>query len=211
LGDAALESDDMPFVTVIVPMHNERARIGECLDSLLKSDYPIERLEILVLDAASDDGSRDIVLDRARESDAIRLLENPRRIAAAAMNIGIENSEGDVIIILSAHSYVATNFIRQNVLHLAKTGASCVGGTIHSVSGSSLGKTIALAMSSPFGVGNALFRYSRQEQYVDTLAPIEGDSSTSLGLLMRAWHSTRMMNSTAACANTGERSSSRRR
>lgn len=165
-----MESGDMPFVTVIVPMHNETAHIGECLDSLLKSDYPVELLEILVLDAASGDGSREIVLEMARECAAIRLLENPRRIAAAAMNIGIENARGDVIILLSAHSYVAADFITQNVLYLSKTGAACVGGPIRSVSGSFLDRTISLAMSSPFGVGNALFRYSRKEQYVDTVA-----------------------------------------
>ena len=45
-----------------------------------------------------------------------------------------------------------------------------LSGPIHSISQSFLGKAISLAMSSPFGVGNALFRYSHREQYVDTVA-----------------------------------------
>jgi GT2 family glycosyltransferase len=86
------------------------------------------------------------------------------------MNVGIQNARGDVIIVLSAHSFVAGDFISQNVACLSKTGAACVGGPIHSISQSFLGKTICLAMSSPFGVGNALFRYSHKGQYVDTVA-----------------------------------------
>lgn len=165
-----MESEGIPFVTVVVPTYNESAYIGECLESLIESDYPTGHFEVLVLDGGSDDGSRDIVLESARQSGFIRLLDNPRRIAAAAVNIGIQNARGDIIIILSGHSYVARDFISQNVLYLSKTGAACVGGPIHNISHSFLGKTISLAMSSPFGVGNALFRYSRKAQYVDTVA-----------------------------------------
>lgn len=165
-----MESGSIPFVTVVVPTYNEEAYIGECLDSLIKSDYPTGHFEVLVLDGGSDDGSRDTVLGLARQHDFVRLLDNPRRIAAAAVNTGIQNARGNVIIILSGHSYVAPDFISQNVLYLSKSGAACVGGPIHSISHSFLGKTISLAMSSPFGVGNALFRYSHKEQYVDTVA-----------------------------------------
>jgi GT2 family glycosyltransferase len=165
-----VESGSTPFVTVVVPAYNERAYIGQCLDSLIKSDYPTGHFEVLVLDGGSDDGSRDTVLGLARQHDFVRLLDNPRRIAAAAVNIGIQNARGDVIIILSGHSCVARDFISQNVMYLSKTGAACVGGPIHSISHSFLGKTISLAMSSPFGVGNALFRYSHKEQHVDTVA-----------------------------------------
>jgi GT2 family glycosyltransferase len=161
---------DIPFVTVIIPMYNERAYVGECLDSLIKSDYPAGYFEVLVLDGRSDDGSQNIVLKLARKYDFVRPLDNPRRITAAAMNVGIQNARGDVIIVLSAHSFVASDFISQNVACLSKTGADCVGGPIHSTFESFLGKTISLAMSSPFGVGNALFRYSQKEQYVDTVA-----------------------------------------
>jgi GT2 family glycosyltransferase len=160
----------IPFVTVVVPTYNDGAHLRQCLDSLIQSDYPAGHFEVLVVDGGSDDGSQSIVLQLAEEAGFIRMLGNPRRVAAAGVNIGIESAAGDVIIILSAHSYVASDFIRQSVHYLSHTEASCVGGPIQSISESFVGKTIALAMSSPFGVGNALFRYSRREQYVDTVA-----------------------------------------
>jgi GT2 family glycosyltransferase len=159
-----------PYVTVIIPMYNERVHISKCLQTLIEQDYPVDRIEVLVVDGISDDGSRDIVLELARKHDFICLLNNPRRTTAAAMNIGIQNARGDVIIILGGHSFVANDFISQNAAYLSKTGAACVGGPIHSIAQSFPGRVISLAMSSPFGVGNALFRYSQKEQYVDTVA-----------------------------------------
>jgi GT2 family glycosyltransferase len=165
-----MEIEKDPFVTVIIPMYNESAHIGRCLDSLIESDYPASCFEVLVVDGRSDDGCQDIVQALARQHSFIRLLDNPRLVTAAAMNVGIGQAKGEVIIILGGHSSVASDFISQNVAYLAKTGADCVGGPIHSIAESYLGQAISLSISSPFGVGNALFRYSDKEQYVDTVA-----------------------------------------
>jgi glycosyltransferase involved in cell wall biosynthesis len=163
-------STELSFVTVIIPVYNEWTYIGKCLESLSAQDYPKDRFEVLVVDGGSDDGSQDIVLEWAQEHSFIRQLHNPRRITAAAMNIGIQNARGDVIILLGAHSHVASDFISKNVAYLSKTGADCVGGPIQNISTSYSGKVIALAMSSPFGVGNARFRCSSREGFVDTVA-----------------------------------------
>jgi len=167
-----METIDIPFVTIIIPMYNERAHISECLNSLIEQDYPPDRVQVLVLDGLSVDGSRDIVHEfiQKHPSRKISMLDNPRRIPAAALNIGIQEAQGDVIIRLDAHSFVARDFIRKNVTYLSKTKATCVGGPIQSVARCFLGQAIALAMSSPFGVGNAFFRYAQREQYVDTVA-----------------------------------------
>ncbi len=167
-----MNTAELPLVTVIIPMYNERTHIRECLDSLMAQDYPAERLQILVVDGMSDDGSREIVRAFAgeRASGRIALLDNPKRIPAAAMNVGLRAARGDVIVRLDAHSFAAEDFISQSVAHLARSGAACVGGTIASSARTRLGRAIALAMSSPFGVGNALFRYAQKEQYVDTVA-----------------------------------------
>jgi cellulose synthase/poly-beta-1,6-N-acetylglucosamine synthase-like glycosyltransferase len=158
------------MVTVVVPMRNEEGFIGECLDSLIRQDYPSDRLEVLVVDGRSEDASRSIVLEKGREHDFIRLLDNPKRIAPSALNIGVHNAAGDVIIIVGAHIFVASDFISKNVAYLSRTGVDCVGGPIEAVSQSFAGKAISLAISCPFGVGNSLFRYSQKEQYVDTVA-----------------------------------------
>jgi cellulose synthase/poly-beta-1,6-N-acetylglucosamine synthase-like glycosyltransferase len=161
---------NLPLVTVVVPMLNEERFIGECLDSLIDQDYPSDRLEVLVVDGRSEDRSHSIVQGKSREHGFIRLLDNPKRSAPAALNAGIRAAQGQVIAIVGAHSSVDADFVRQNVRKLVETDAACVGGGIQTVSLSAVGEAIALAMACPFGVGDAMFRYSEKEQYVDTVA-----------------------------------------
>jgi GT2 family glycosyltransferase len=167
-----MAASNLAPVTVIVPMYNERAHIGECLSSLIEQDYPSDLMQVLVVDGMSQDGSREIVREviEQRPPGWLRLLDNPRRAPAAGLNIGLQHAQGQVIIRLDAHSYAAPDFVRQNVAYLSKTGASCVGGPIQSIGRGLVGRAIALAMSSPCGVGNALFRYATTERYVDTVA-----------------------------------------
>jgi GT2 family glycosyltransferase len=104
------------------------------------------------------------------KSSRVRLLDNSRQTTPVGKNIGIKNARGDVIVILSAHSSVAPDFISQNVNLLRETNAECVGGPLQTVGKGYFGKGIALALSSPFGVGNARFRWAKRAQYVDTVA-----------------------------------------
>jgi len=162
--------EPLPMVTIVVPIRDEEEFIGKCLDSLIQQDYPSDRIEVLVVDGRSEDDSRLIVLAKSQEHDFIKLIDNPKRITPSALNLGIRNASGDVIIRLDGHHYAASDFVSKNVAYLARPEVACVGGAICTISDSFVGKAISLAMSSPFGVGNALFRYSRKEQYVDTVA-----------------------------------------
>ncbi len=159
-------------VTVIVPVRDEAASIARCLASLLAQDFPAERMEILVVDGMSSDGTVRVVGDTARGAAAtIRVIPNPRRTAAAAMNLGIREARGDVIVRLDAHAEAAPDFVRRSVEALGRTGADCVGGPIATVGEGATGRAIALSMSSRFGVGGAAFRTgSVREMDVDTVA-----------------------------------------
>ncbi len=158
-----------PFVTVTIPMFNEEHYIAACLDSVLANDYPQDRLEVLVVDGRSTDRSRDIVLDYCRRYPFIRLLDNPKRIIPAALNIGIREAKGEIIIRMDAHTFYAPDYIRQCVELLRTSGAANVGGVQRAVGTNYLSQAVAAAMNSPFGVGNAYFRYVEKEMWVDTV------------------------------------------
>jgi glycosyltransferase involved in cell wall biosynthesis len=161
----------LPFVSVIVPVRNEERYIGGCLRSLAAQDYPRDRFEVLVVDGDSTDGSCRVAEDVARETGlAVRLLSNPRRSTPCGLNAGIAQARGEVIARVDAHAEVDSRFLSESVSALTESGADVVGGPIRSVGDGLVGGAIALAMSAPFGVGNAAFRYSREEQYTDTVA-----------------------------------------
>src|SRR5215472_11298651 len=72
--DRAMSPDEMPSVTVIVPMRNEEANIGACLDAIRAQDYPHDRLDIIVVDDNSSDGSSALVRRQAAADGRLRLM-----------------------------------------------------------------------------------------------------------------------------------------
>lgn len=164
----------LPSVSVIIPCRNERHYIGPCLDSLLAQDYPRERLlEILVVDGHSDDGTRAVVQDYATQHPIIRLVDNPRTIPPAALNIGIRESRGDVIVRVDAHATYPPVYVSRLIAAQIAHGADNVGGAIATVPAddSPTARAIATALSHRFGVGDSYFRIGTEEpRWVDTIA-----------------------------------------
>jgi succinoglycan biosynthesis protein ExoA len=159
----------LPIVSLLVAMRNEAARIEECVHSILNQDYPQEKIEVFILDGQSDDNSRKIVEKAIDGKRNCHLIENPKRIQSAAWNLGVQLSHGDVIAIVSGHSKLSSNYVSKAIETLLRTNADLVGGTVRATSSEYIGETIALATSSPFGVGNANFRYTEEERETDTV------------------------------------------
>ena len=160
------------FVSVIIPCRNEEKYIKNCIESVINQIYPKEKLEILIIDGMSNDKTRDIIKKYEEKYSFIKLLDNPKKIVPTAMNIGIKNAKGDIIIRMDAHAEYPDDYISKIVYWLEKSGADNVGGIWITRPGSNtlIAKSIALALSSPFGVGNALFRIGVKEpREVDTV------------------------------------------
>ncbi|HET8623236.1 MAG TPA: glycosyltransferase [Gemmatimonadales bacterium] len=153
-------ADPLPFVSVIVPCRNERQFIEHCLTSILATDYPPNSLEVLVVDGRSADGTREIVSEFARADSRVRLVDNPRRITAVALNLGIGLARGSLIAWMSAHNRYPSDYLRRCVEGLLAFGADNAGGGIVTVARGSgpWASAVVAALSHPFGVGNSKFR-----------------------------------------------------
>jgi glycosyltransferase involved in cell wall biosynthesis len=149
-----------PLVSIILPCRNEERYIGACLDSILATAYPLDRLEILVVDGMSEDRTRDIVARHADRHTAIRLLENRRRITPAALNTAIRAATGEVIVRMDAHGVYPREYLPGLVEALQASDADNVGGIIVTLPAddTAVARAIAVGLSHPFGVGNAYFR-----------------------------------------------------
>ena len=160
---------ELPVVTLIVAMRNEERHITRCADSLLAQDYPADKLEVLFMDGQSTDRTRALVGERIAGRPRFAVVDNPGRIQSIAWNLGIQRARGDLIGIVSGHSELAPDYVTRVVETLDRTGADLVGGPARAESESVVGDAIALAMSTRFGVGGAVFRYATEEQEVDTV------------------------------------------
>ncbi len=168
--DDAVTTDRAPrTVTLVVAMRNEGRGIERCLASIAAQDYPADRLEVLVYDGESTDES----LATARASAAGRrgwtVATNPRRIQAAAWNAGIRAASGEIVGIVSGHAELGPEYVRRAVEALDRTGADMVGGPVRALAEGSVGSAIALATSTPFGVGGARHHYLTEPAEVDTV------------------------------------------
>jgi glycosyltransferase involved in cell wall biosynthesis len=158
-----------PLVTVIMPVRNEEKFLRPCMDSLLANDYPLGRLEILVADGMSNDRSREILTAYSEHFPFVRVLDNPGRIVPTGLNEAIRQAKGDIIVRVDAHTVFAPDYIRQCVHFLQTTDASNVGGPQRSVGKDYQSEAIAIATTSRFAAGDARFRFSEQEAWVETV------------------------------------------
>ena len=161
------------MVTVIIPCRNEESFIENTLDSIIKSDYPLDDLEILIVDGRSDDKTREIVKKFENKYSQIRLIDNPEQTVPYAMNYGIKEAKGNVIVRLDAHSIYPSNYISKLVYWLEKLDADNVGGVWDTMpaNDSLEAKTVAYSTSHSFGIGNAQYRISEKDEpyEVDTV------------------------------------------
>lgn len=125
---------------------------------------PLEDYEILVVDGLSEDGTIDIVNEYCKNNLNIRLIHNEKKITPSAMNLGIKNSLGEVVVICGAHALYSSDFLSCGLkLLFLYPEFDCVGGPIISEGSNNFSKATALAMSSIIGVGNAKHRFPDYE------------------------------------------------
>lgn len=148
------------MLSVIVPIYNEEKYIAKCIDSMLEQDYPKDDLEIILADGMSNDHTREVVLGYTNKYPFIRLIDNPNRIAPWAMNLGIKEARGDVIMRLDAHATYEKNYFSALVAALKKYDADNVGAVCRTDVLNKTSKTLAIreVLCNKFGVGNSTFR-----------------------------------------------------
>ena len=160
----------LPKVSIIIPMRNEAPYIAQCLDSLLAGDYPGDRLEFLVIDGLSSDDSPQIVRRYADRDRRIRVLANPDRGVASALNIGLSNARHEVTIRVDAHATYALDYVSQSVRALSRVArAGGVAGEQRAVGSGYLQGAIAASMANPFASGMAKYRKTDHPCWVDTI------------------------------------------
>jgi glycosyltransferase involved in cell wall biosynthesis len=153
-----------------MPVRNEARFIARSLNAILAQDYPADRLEVIVADGLSTDGTREVVREIARRDKRVRMIDNAGRMVSTGLNAAIGQARGEVIVRVDGHCEIAGDYVRQCVAHLANGDAEAVGGSIETIGETVLARAIAAAMSSPFGVGGSAFRTIRNRtMLVDTV------------------------------------------
>jgi len=162
---------ESPMVSVILPIRNEANYIARSLGAVLAQDYPADRMEVMVVDGMSTDGTREIVESMRSGSPRVQIIDNTRRIAPTALNAAIARARGEILVRVDGHCEIERDYVRRCVEHLRNDEVDGVGGPLQTIGESFVARGIAVAMSSTFGVGDSAFRtVSNKTMLVDTVA-----------------------------------------
>ena len=125
-------------------------------------------VEILVVDGRSSDRTREIVASYAN-GGKVRLIDNPRRHQVYGYNLALRAARGSIVCLIGGHASFPSTYLARCMAVKRRTGAANIGGVIRHRGDGTIGEAIALAMTSPIGVGNAKFRHAKREQPCDSV------------------------------------------
>ncbi len=161
----------MPVVTVVIPCRNEVLHIAKTIEQIFLNDYPKDDLKVVVVDGKSTDGTSDLLHQLSEKYKGLTVVQNPKQITPVAFNIGIKHAAGsDYVLIAGARHLLSQHYIRSCVDAFSlDPSIGCAGGLTVCHYTDQTSRIIALAMSSPFGVGASTFRSKKSSGYVDTV------------------------------------------
>jgi len=124
------ENEFFPTVSLVIPTYNEGQIIGQKLENILELDYPRDKLDVLVVDSASSDDTKDTVRRFANRTHGlvnINLIEQPSRQGkSSAINEALRSSSAEVFALTDADVVVRPDALKRLVKRLAQgtTGAA---------------------------------------------------------------------------------------
>jgi len=143
----------LPAVTVALPVLDEARQIEACLAAVTAQSYPAI-VEILVVDGGSVDGTPEL----AARFEGVRVIANPQRRQAAALNIALREARGEILVRVDGRTVVAPDYVDRCVAALTRSGASLVGGPITPRGTTWIERAVGAALTSRLGAGPARFR-----------------------------------------------------
>jgi cellulose synthase/poly-beta-1,6-N-acetylglucosamine synthase-like glycosyltransferase/peptidoglycan/xylan/chitin deacetylase (PgdA/CDA1 family)/spore germination protein YaaH len=121
-------SEYKPKVTVLIPAYNEESVIVDTVSAALASNYP--KLEVLVVNDGSKDRTSELVRKEFGQDRRVRLLEQVNRGKPVALNHGLSEATGEVIVSIDADTIVDPQAIPRLVRHFADPRIGAVAGNV---------------------------------------------------------------------------------
>lgn len=167
-GHACSDEQGNPSLVIVVPTLDEEAHIKDCLTSLLVQAEQHDA-QILVVDGGSSDRTRAIVQELAIRNPTIRLIDNPKRLQSAALNLAAEIAPDSarVLIRADAHAHYPPNYVKDGLAALKSSGAASVVVPMETIGKHCFQRAVAAVQNSMLGNGGAAHRSGAASSFVD--------------------------------------------
>lgn len=98
MSESIADADQsLPQVSFVLPVLNAADLLETCLQTVDAQDYPRDRLEVIVADGGSTDGTRAVA-----EAHGARVVDNPLRLAEPGVDIGMKAARGEILFVMAA-------------------------------------------------------------------------------------------------------------
>lgn len=161
-------AQELPAVSVIMPVLNEERHLRTAVRHILEQDYAGE-LEVVIALGPSTDRTDRIAAELVSEDLRVHTVPNPTGRTPAALNAAIKASRHPVVVRVDGHGMLTPDYIATAVRLLDETGAANVGGIMHAEGDNDWERAVAAAMTSKIGVGNAAFHTGGRAAPADTV------------------------------------------
>ena len=114
-----INKDYKPFVTVMIPAHNEESVISSTVENILKMDY--ENFEIIVIDDRSNDNTASVIKDLENKHDKVKAFIRPSNAfpgKSAVLNDALQIAKGEAILVFDADATVEPDFLSKLIPNL---------------------------------------------------------------------------------------------
>jgi GT2 family glycosyltransferase len=120
--------ENNPLVSIVIPTHNRKEKLEKLVDSVLRSNYPKDKLEIIVVDDASIDGTREMANQKFPN---VKVIRNKKELfLAGSRNAGIKNGKGSHFFLIDDDNVVDRNCIPRLVEVMEKENSSPLIGIV---------------------------------------------------------------------------------
>jgi len=92
---------NLPTISIIIPTLNSSKTLGLCLDSIISQDYPKDKIEIIITDGGSADGTLDLIKSRLYDM-FYTLCANPLKTGEAGKAVGVKNAKNEIIALIDS-------------------------------------------------------------------------------------------------------------
>jgi cellulose synthase/poly-beta-1,6-N-acetylglucosamine synthase-like glycosyltransferase len=121
-----------PTITVVVPLYNEGPSIYDTIVSLVRLDYPMDKLSIIVVDDCSTDDSYAWAKRGEQEFDNVRVIQNPFNMGKRkGINHAVREAQSEIIVSVDSDVIVFPTALRELVARFTEPDVVAVGGRVH--------------------------------------------------------------------------------
>jgi cellulose synthase/poly-beta-1,6-N-acetylglucosamine synthase-like glycosyltransferase len=131
-GNVAVDAKYEPAVSILIPARDEEEVIGRLLQRMTELTYPQDKLQVITIDDASSDSTRQIAEEFSKRYSFIEVVHRDKKTGgkgkASAMNSGLERSTGEIVLCFDADYYPQRDIVEKLVKEFVDPAVGAVQG-----------------------------------------------------------------------------------